>query len=170
VQLHGKRGSRTPHLFLLSSSFSSSSHSTSLLPTSHHLIHLHFLLSTFSHHGKHFEHEQLRAKKKKGDHVETNQFVLTSLYHAFFFHSPHHQSQWSESQLKDFRDIFNGFDKNGDGAISAAELRPLLNMVGNKVKSSELSNYMGQYDNDQSGHIDFDEFLALADKLTKNKV
>ncbi|KAG0222833.1 hypothetical protein B0O80DRAFT_403863 [Mortierella sp. GBAus27b] len=76
----------------------------------------------------------------------------------------------SEQQKAEFLEIFKGFDKNNDGKISRQELRPLLSMVGNKVKSEELGNYVKQYDVDKSGEIDFDEFLVLASNLIKNRV
>ncbi|KAK3818473.1 MAG: hypothetical protein J3Q66DRAFT_337719 [Benniella sp.] len=79
-------------------------------------------------------------------------------------------SQFSESQITEFRQIFEDFDKDNDGSISRTELRPLLNLVGQKVKTENLGAYLSQFDGDKSGAIDFDEFIVLAGGLMKNRV
>ncbi|KAF9298708.1 hypothetical protein BGZ88_005180 [Linnemannia elongata] len=74
------------------------------------------------------------------------------------------------AQISDLKESFDTFDRNNDGTISRRELHSLLHTVGHKVNAKGLENMLSQYDADQSGNIDFDEFLSLADTLIKNKV
>ncbi|KAK3805969.1 MAG: calmodulin-like protein, partial [Linnemannia elongata] len=72
-------------------------------------------------------------------------------------------------QIADFKESFDAFDRNNDGTISRRELHSLLHTVGHKVKHEGFESMLSQYDTDQSGNIDFDEFLSLAETLMKNK-
>ncbi|KAF9125231.1 phospholipid scramblase 1 [Mortierella sp. 14UC] len=75
----------------------------------------------------------------------------------------------SEEQLAALKESFDTFDKNGDGAINASELRSLLRIVGEKFHSKHISETMLEFDTNNDDHIDFKEFLVLANKIVKNK-
>ena len=47
---------------------------------------------------------------------------------------------FSEKQLGQFRELFESFDKNGDGDISADELKCVLMSLGEKVKRRYCKN------------------------------
>ncbi|KAG0376973.1 Calmodulin-like protein 5 [Mortierella sp. AD032] len=79
-------------------------------------------------------------------------------------------SALTPEQLLDLQESFSAFDRNGDGTINKSELRGLLHTVGHKVDSEGLASLLKEFDNDQSEAIDFQEFVALADRITKNKV
>ncbi|KAF9199595.1 hypothetical protein BGZ49_010271, partial [Haplosporangium sp. Z 27] len=78
--------------------------------------------------------------------------------------------QFSQEEIADLKESFETFDRNGDGSISRRELHALLHIVGHKTNASNLEQYLAKYDTDQSGTIDFDEFLGLANNLIKNKL
>ncbi|KAF9999224.1 phospholipid scramblase 1 [Entomortierella chlamydospora] len=78
-------------------------------------------------------------------------------------------SNFSEEQIASFKESFDAFDRNGDGSISASELRLLLRIVGAKFRGSAVGDTMAEFDTNHDQHIDFNEFLMLVDKLTKNK-
>ncbi|KAK3846669.1 MAG: hypothetical protein J3R72DRAFT_395604 [Linnemannia gamsii] len=78
-------------------------------------------------------------------------------------------SALTPEQLSDLQESFSAFDRNGDGTINKSELRGLLHTVGHKVDSEGLASLLKEFDNDQSEAIDFQEFVALADRITKNK-
>lgn len=42
---------------------------------------------------------------------------------------------FSEKQIGQFRELFDSFDKNGDGHITADELKCVLKSLGQKVKT-----------------------------------
>lgn len=53
------------------------------------------------------------------------------------------------------------FDKNGDGMISLEEFRQVLRALGQEPTDDELQMMMKSVDTDQSGSVDFDEFLCM---------
>ncbi|KAG0347339.1 hypothetical protein BG004_007929 [Podila humilis] len=76
----------------------------------------------------------------------------------------------SEQEINDLRESFNAFDRNSDGTINRRELHSLLHTVGHKVNASGLETLLTSYDVDRDGTIDFTEFIALAEKLIKNRI
>ncbi|KAG0309589.1 hypothetical protein BGZ99_000829 [Dissophora globulifera] len=76
---------------------------------------------------------------------------------------------FSEAEIAEFKESFAAFDRNGDGAINAGELRSLLKLVGEKHDHAVVAEAMSQFDTNNDKHIDFDEFLRLAATLIKNK-
>ncbi|KAF9905473.1 calmodulin-like 3 [Linnemannia zychae] len=78
-------------------------------------------------------------------------------------------ANFSQDELASFRESFGIFDKNGDGVINASELRSLLRMVGEKFQNQNINETMQQFDTNKDGQIDFEEFLVLVNKITKNK-
>lgn len=56
------------------------------------------------------------------------------------------------------RQIFNKFDKNGDGKISCAELKDMMATLGSKTTSEEVRRIMAEVDRNGDGYIDLKEF------------
>ncbi|XP_030534130.1 probable calcium-binding protein CML27 [Rhodamnia argentea] len=61
----------------------------------------------------------------------------------------------------DLRKVFDQFDANGDGKISAAELSKVLTAMGSPVSPSDLDRAMDEIDTDKDGFISLPEFAAL---------
>ncbi|KAF9096734.1 phospholipid scramblase 1 [Mortierella sp. AD031] len=78
-------------------------------------------------------------------------------------------TNFNEEELASFKESFDMFDKNGDGAINASELRSLLRLVGEKFHAKSIAETMQEFDTNNDNHIDFEEFLVLATKIVKNK-
>ncbi|GJJ69948.1 hypothetical protein EMPS_02297 [Entomortierella parvispora] len=76
---------------------------------------------------------------------------------------------FSEQEIASFKESFDVFDRNGDGAISVSELRSLLKIVGEKVHSTSVADTLEEFDTNGDKQIDFEEFLHLASKYMKNK-
>ena len=72
--------------------------------------------------------------------------------------------KYSEEQLAEFKEAFSLFDKDGDGTISPVELDEILKSLGQKLSPSELSEMMREIDTDNSGTINFMEFLVLMER------
>ena len=64
----------------------------------------------------------------------------------------------------DLAEAFSVFDKNGDGVISIDELGQILRSLGENPTEKELVNTINQVDADNSGTIDFSEFVSLMTK------
>ena len=59
------------------------------------------------------------------------------------------------------RNIFNKFDKNGDGKISVSELEQMLSTLGSKTTSDEVKQIMEHIDQNGDGYIDLKEFAEF---------
>jgi len=69
-------------------------------------------------------------------------------------------SQLSDSQIKGLKDTFMALDADGDGQLTATELREGLAKAGFKEIPSDLQAILEDVDADGSGVIDYTEFLA----------
>lgn len=72
-----------------------------------------------------------------------------------------------ESQIKDFRMAFNSYDKEGKGEIPTSFLGTIMKNLGHNLKPDQLEECIEAVDGDGSGSVDFDEFLELMKKKTK---
>uniref|UniRef100_A0A182SCS8 EF-hand domain-containing protein n=1 Tax=Anopheles maculatus TaxID=74869 RepID=A0A182SCS8_9DIPT len=72
------------------------------------------------------------------------------------------KQELSKDQLKVLRDAFNAFDKEKTGSISTDVVGTILELLGHKLSEEELEDVIEEYDEDESGQLEFDEFVALA--------
>ena len=74
---------------------------------------------------------------------------------------------WTISQAADpgsYEDFFEGlkvFDKDGNGYISAAELRHVMTNLGEKLTDEEVDEMIREADVDGDGHINYEEFVRM---------
>jgi calmodulin len=73
----------------------------------------------------------------------------------------------TESQIADFRMAFNVYDKEGKGEIPTSMLGTVMKNLGHNLKPEQLEECIEAVDGDGSGTVDFEEFLALMAKKTK---
>lgn len=73
-------------------------------------------------------------------------------------------SKLTPDQIREVKEAFHVFDTNGDGCITATELKKLVTSLGYNITEAELMDMMNQIDADGNGAIDFPEFLALMSK------
>ncbi|EGC34278.1 actin bundling protein [Dictyostelium purpureum] len=77
-------------------------------------------------------------------------------------------SNFSANEINEFRKIFEQFDENKDGSISAIELTKMLTQLGEKVTGVQVRDMIKEVDTDNSGTISFDEFLTVMATTKKN--
>merc|ERR1712093_248717 len=53
------------------------------------------------------------------------------------------------------------FDKDGNGFISAAELRHVMTNLGEKLSDTEVEEMIREADTDGDGQINYDEFVRM---------
>jgi len=76
----------------------------------------------------------------------------------------------SVEQIRDFKDAFALFDKNGNGNIDGKELKKLMRTFGQNPSEQEIKDMMKTLDVNRSGTVDFAEFLKLmSGKVSKNQ-
>ncbi|CAI0450894.1 unnamed protein product [Linum tenue] len=61
----------------------------------------------------------------------------------------------------EIRQIFDKFDKNGDGKISCSEVVDSLKELGTAVTAAEVECMIKEFDKDGDGYIDLDEFVGF---------
>ncbi|KAF9506047.1 hypothetical protein BS47DRAFT_1353370 [Hydnum rufescens UP504] len=64
----------------------------------------------------------------------------------------------SEDEIKK---AFKVFDKDGNGFISSAELRHVMNSLGEKLTEQEVDEMMREADVDGDGQINHEEFVKM---------
>uniref|UniRef100_A0ABM0GNV3 Calmodulin-like n=1 Tax=Saccoglossus kowalevskii TaxID=10224 RepID=A0ABM0GNV3_SACKO len=64
----------------------------------------------------------------------------------------------SEEEL---REAFRVFDKDGNGFISAAELRHVMTNLGEKLTDEEVDEMIREADTDGDGQVNYEEFVKM---------
>ncbi|KAF9451587.1 calmodulin-A [Macrolepiota fuliginosa MF-IS2] len=70
-------------------------------------------------------------------------------------------------RISAYRDSFQLFDKDGNGAISPQELTDVMRDLGQTPTEAELKVIMRDLDTNKDGNIDFSEFLCLMSARSK---
>ena len=70
-----------------------------------------------------------------------------------------------EEQYKLLRKVFNYVDSDQDGNITPAELKAVVERFGLKMASSQLEQYIQEFDANNDGQINLTEFCNLMSKL-----
>lgn len=76
-----------------------------------------------------------------------------------------HELSFSEMQLADLRYAFDALDTDGSGLLEVSEIRRALQLMGKKVSSEKLWDMITEVDDDNSGELDFTEFLQLVKRM-----
>ena len=66
------------------------------------------------------------------------------------------------------REIFDVFDKNKDGFISASEIQCVMTSLGETLTEDEVNEMMKEADRDLDSHISFEDFSQLSRLFLKN--
>ena len=83
-------------------------------------------------------------------------------FHEFLTMMSQHMKETSlEDELKE---AFRVFDKDGNGYISAAELKYVMMNLGEKLSDEEVTELINEADTDGDGQIGFVEFMAIMTK------
>lgn len=61
----------------------------------------------------------------------------------------------------ELRESFKVFDKNGDGYISASELRHVMTTLGEKLTDDEVDEMIREADIDGDGQVNYEEFVKM---------
>lgn len=77
----------------------------------------------------------------------------------------------NDKEVKQLREAFNFFDKDGNGEITLAELKEVIKDQGLKITDKELEKIMKNFGLQETDTIGFSEFLAAAmdQKLYQNR-
>ena len=67
----------------------------------------------------------------------------------------------TEDEVLEIKEAFDLFDTDHSGTIDTDELKQALGNLGIDAKNQTLQNMMNDIDKNQSGTIDFDEFIEM---------
>lgn len=88
------------------------------------------------------ENENKSSKEEKGEANEQNNNFLqqASKYEEEVIKS----AKLSPDQIREIKEAFHVFDNNGDGCITATELKKLVTSLGYNITEAELMDMMNQ--------------------------
>ena len=66
-----------------------------------------------------------------------------------------------EDRRKEYKDAFEMFDKDKDGAITARELGNMMRSIGQNPTDEEVNAMIKEVDLNSDGKIELDEFITL---------
>ncbi|XP_076449597.1 neo-calmodulin-like isoform X1 [Babylonia areolata] len=69
--------------------------------------------------------------------------------------------KYSQSQIRELREAFRLFDKDGDGSISTDELGTVMRNLGQFPSLDELNTMLKEIDIDGDGTFSFEEFVQV---------
>jgi calmodulin len=72
-----------------------------------------------------------------------------------------------DHRIKEYRDAFEVFDKDRDGAITAKELAAVMKSLNQDPSEQEVNEMIAEVDYDGNGRIDFEEFVTLMHRKNK---
>ena len=70
-------------------------------------------------------------------------------------------------RIKEYKEAFEIFDKNKDGNITAYELANVMKSLNMDPTEDELLEMINEVDLDGNGEIDFEEFVTLMNRRSK---
>jgi len=68
---------------------------------------------------------------------------------------------FTKQEVEDLRKVYERFDEDNSGEVSAMECAELFRYVGYRVTLEDLRDYVSEVDENGSGQLDFREFLRL---------
>lgn len=67
----------------------------------------------------------------------------------------------SKSKLREYRDAFSLFDKDGNGYLTKEELGHVMHQLGQWARMEELQEMLCEIDTDGDGNVSFEEFVEI---------
>lgn len=79
-------------------------------------------------------------------------------------------TEFTPSEINQFKSEFQVFDLNGDGEVDADELTVIMEKLGEKVTKLKLEEMIAEVDEDKNGTVSFGEFVQMMQTVKKSGV
>ena len=79
------------------------------------------------------------------------------------------KEKFTEREIDRFQEDFAAMDLDGGGSLDEEELSSCFTSMNVEISGKKLRKMIAMFDDDGSGEIEFDEFVALVDKLRRGK-
>jgi calmodulin len=73
----------------------------------------------------------------------------------------------SKSKMREYRDAFSLFDKDGNGYLTKEELGHVMHQLGQWARMEELQEMLAEIDTDGDGNVSFEEFVEILLNITE---
>ena len=94
--------------------------------------------------------------------------IALSLWEHSSYHAAvkEHNDRVMKERIKMYENqqAFHMFDKNGNGYISAVELKQVMDYLGEKLTDDQVDEMIRDNDLDNDGQINYDEFTKMMKK------
>ena len=74
---------------------------------------------------------------------------------------------FSDNEVANIKETFLKFDKNNNGSIDVEELHAVMESLGKTLSEKELKDVLDASDANENGKLEFNEFLAMYEKIQK---
>merc|ERR1712224_488298 len=88
-------------------------------------------------------------------------FKMASNFKKTSLARPKKRTELTEEQKQEIKEAFDLFDTDGSGNIDQKELKVAMRALGFEPKREEIKKMIADVDKDNSGVIDFPEFLDM---------
>jgi len=108
------------------------------------------------------------SSHKVGGEIGDSQFFFDDMF--LILQSLRKHEGFLTSEIEGFRKVFNHHDLDLSDAIGSMELGGVLRSMGYRASLEEQVKLMDEVDCDQSGEVDFDEFLKLLRRFREDEL
>ncbi|XP_049873818.1 troponin C-like [Pectinophora gossypiella] len=82
-------------------------------------------------------------------------------FDSFVRVATHFLDEDDEALQKELKEAFRLYDKEGNGYIPTSSLREILAALDDQLTPDQLNEMIAEIDTDDSGTVDFDEFMEM---------
>ena len=77
----------------------------------------------------------------------------------------HMADEYTEKELAEFKEVFDHYDKDGDGSITTNELGPVMRTLGRNPTEAQLQEIVNEMDMNGDYLVTFDMFLGQLSQI-----
>lgn len=108
--------------------------------------------------GAPYDEEELRSRIEDIDEHQSGKVNFRNFMKIVM---PFMEEESDEAMNDELKEAFRMYDKKGEGYITTQVLKEILKELDPKLTGDDLESIIDEVDDDKSGTVDFDEFMAM---------